>query len=137
MKHLVSIGVAVSAFWILLPAESTRVQRDPFWPIGYSPAEPAIRETPPPVEKVPEPATPTLTDEALRQLALDEAERIRENLAKKGTMITGDRIYAYVNDKWVTIGDTLTVEVRGNSYQLEILNLTSNNIELEAHPTTR
>ncbi|MDA3873329.1 MAG: hypothetical protein PF795_05155, partial [Kiritimatiellae bacterium] len=116
---------------------STPVERDPFWPIGYDPAKAAIREkseTEKSAPKEAEPEAPTLSDEQLRQLARDESERIRQDLKRKGTMIAGDRIFAYLQDKWVAIGDTLTVEVEGNTYRLEILHLTSDNIELEAHP---
>lgn len=109
--------------------------RDPFWPIGYHEGEEAETVAPTPAQPVaPMPAeTRELSEEELRELARMEAERIRQTLNRKATMIAGDKIYAYVQNKWVTTGDVITVQVRGNSYRLEILNLTSDNIELEAH----
>ena len=107
--------------------------RDPFWPIGYNGGG-EVSAPMAPQETARQPTvTRELTDEELRDLARKEAERIRQTLNRKATMIAGDKIYAYVQNKWVTTGDVLTVEVLGNSYRLEILNLTSDNIELEAH----
>ena len=85
-----------------------------------------------PAQRTAEPSR-ELTDEELRELARKESERIRQTLNRKATMIAGDKIYAYVQNKWVTTGDVITVQVLGNSYRLEILNLTTDNIELEAH----
>ncbi|MGA0332662.1 MAG: hypothetical protein ACO3N7_00325 [Kiritimatiellia bacterium] len=106
--------------------------RDPFWPIGYTGG---VRETVPVVE--PQVQAPKvgreLSDDELRELARKESERIRQSLERKGTMIAGNKIYAYVGEKWVTTGDMLSVQVEGNLYRLEILSLTSDNIELEAH----
>jgi hypothetical protein len=88
-----------------------------------------------PVEKI-EPEVrkaPQLSDDQLRELARKESERIRQTLDRKGTAIMGNRIYAYVQGKWVTEGETIDVEVTGNTYRLKITKLTSDNIELEAH----
>lgn len=132
----IGLGISVSA-------QSAPVKRDPFWPIDYHPEKavtqgtPDAPETPHTVPNAPQTETTPLTDDELRQLALDESERIRQTLRRQATMTTGNRIYAYVQNKWVTAGDTLTVEVQGNTYRLEILHLTSDNIELEAHPTQR
>jgi hypothetical protein len=108
--------------------------RDPFWPIGYQGGgEVAVVQTAvKPAQRTAEPSR-ELTDEELRELARKESERIRQTLNRKATMIAGDKIYAYVQNKWVTTGDVITVQVLGNSYRLEILNLTTDNIELEAH----
>lgn len=107
-------------------------RRDPFWPIGYRPAEarepsrPAAEpEAPPP----PAEEARSLTDAELGQLVREEAERIR----RTATMQTGNQIYAYVQNKWVTVGDSFTVEVLGKKYRLKILGLTEENIELEPH----
>lgn len=112
---------------MLLPVSG----RDPFWPIGYN----GTAENVPSVEPVTpvQPVKRELTDDELRELARKESERIRRSLNSKGIMIAGDKIYAYLQDKWLTVGDVLTVAVEGNTYRLEIKNLTSDNIELEAH----
>lgn len=106
--------------------------RDPFWPIGYNgPDKPVeIRPTPTPT---PPPITRELTDEELRELARQEAEKIRQSLVRKGTMKTGNKIYAYVQTKWVSKGDNFFVEVLGRKYRLEIIQLTEDNIQLEPH----
>lgn len=132
---LVWIGFTVSAQENSIPSK-----RDPFWPIGYDPAKAAVRDIPEVTSsdvKEVKPEAPPLTEDELRQLALDESERIRQTLRRQATMTAGDRIFAYVQNKWVAAGDTLTVEVDGNTYRLEIITLTSDNIELEAHPTNR
>lgn len=114
-------------------AEDTAPLRDPFWPIGYQPAGDPVPETPA-TEADPDPEAPrTLTDDELRALARDEAERIRESLVRRGTMTAGDRIYAHIQGRWVTVGDSFTVDVGGRQYRLLITRLTSNNIELEPH----
>lgn len=133
MLLLAGVGISVQA-------ETEPVKRDPFWPIGYDPAKAAVRAaSTTPESEAPEikPEAPILTDEELRKLAQDEAERIRQSLRHQATMTAGNRIFAYIQNKWVTAGDTLTVEVRGNTYRLEILHLTSDNIQLEAHATTQ
>jgi hypothetical protein len=123
--------------FIILTASSLGIARgrDPFWPIGYDGKKEPVKEAAVETRKV-EPEAPrerVLSDDELRELARKESERIRQTLDRKGTMIAGGRIYAYVQEKWVTTGDVITVEVLGNSYRLEILNLTTDNIELEAH----
>lgn len=120
-------------FILLLLSGRVMLQaRDPFWPIGYQGSGTAPVERMTPSQPAAEPSR-ELTDEELRDLALKESERIRQTLNRKATMIAGDKIYAYVQNKWVTTGDVITVQVLGNSYRLEILNLTTDNIELEAH----
>ncbi len=125
LRHFFLFAILILA---LLPIHG----RDPFWPIGYEPG--AVTE----VEVVPTaaPAPPQgkeLTPAELRELALKEAEKIRQSLVRKGTMIARGKVYGYVQDKWVTAGDTIPVEVEGRNYLLEIKSLTSDNIELEPH----
>jgi len=111
--------------------------RDPFWPIGYTPesSRPAPQVETETEDAEPAPVVRELTDEELRELARTEADRIRQTLRHQATMTTGNRIFALLEGKWVTVGDTLDVEVHGNTYRLEILQLTADNIELEAHRT--
>ncbi|MDF3130427.1 hypothetical protein P0Y35_14565 [Kiritimatiellaeota bacterium B1221] len=106
--------------------------RDPFWPIGYEPGAESEVEAEPTATPAPKQGK-ELSAEELRQLALAEAEKIRQSLVRKGTMIARGKVYGYVQDKWVTAGDTIPVEVEGRSYLLEIKSLTSDNIELEPH----
>jgi len=118
-----------------LPILTVFSDRDPFWPIGYSPEGLA----PPPQEKpeaaeTPQPqAARQLTDEELNKLAEQEAAKIKEILDRKATAVFGGKVHALVNGEWVSVGDSITVKVLGNSYRLEILKLTPNNIELEPH----
>jgi len=119
---LIPLVLQVSSLWA----------RDPFWPIGYQSGGGLTAQQ---VEKIDQEPNQTrqLSDEELRELARKEAERIRQTLDRKGTAIMGDRIYAHVQGKWVTQGETIDVEVMGNTYRLKITKLTSDNIELEAH----
>jgi hypothetical protein len=133
MKRLLSIGggllfLAAYAGRLSL-AETQPEYRDPFWPLGYygKAAPPGATPQPTPI------LTRVLTDEELRALALEEAERIRKSLERGGTMKAGGRIFAYIQKQWVTIGDSFQVEVHGNKYRLEISELTEDNIGLTPH----
>jgi hypothetical protein len=108
--------------------------RDPFWPIGYTPGAPSLAPTNPttPVEQ----ATAALTPKQLQELAEKEAQEIRQTLKKQGrqgTAFFNNRFSAYYQGRWVSVGDSITVDVNGTKYRLEILQLTHDNIELEAH----
>lgn len=123
-SRILIVGCSLLPLWVQ--------GRDPFWPIGYTGG---VQETAPvaePLVQAPKVGR-ELSEDELRELARKESERIRQSLERRGTMIAGNKIYAYVGEKWVTTGDMISVEVEGNLYRLEILNLTSDNIELEAH----
>ncbi len=78
------MGMGISAL-----AESTPEMRDPFWPIDYDTAKAATRDSQSPSEStepapvVSKPEAPPLTENELRQLALDESERIRQTLRRE------------------------------------------------------
>lgn len=106
--------------------------RDPFWPIDYTGNTPAPKA--PEVEAAPTPEpSRELTDQELRRLAEQEASKIKEILDRKATAVFAGRVHALVNGKWVTAGDSLIVEALGNTYRLQIITLTTDNIELEPH----
>jgi hypothetical protein len=124
----------LTLFLLLITALSAFSERDPFWPIGYTPAS----SRPEPDEETPDPDAPEtreLTDEELRRLAEQEAEKIKEILDRKATAVFGGKVHALINGNWVSQGDSLTVEVLGNSYRLQIITLTTENIELQPHRT--
>jgi len=107
-------------------------KRDPFWPFDFQPGH----EDPPPVLKPvprPEETVQALTQAEIEKLAREESERIRDSLERRGTMNMAGNIYAYVQGRWVTIGDTITVTVGGQDYRLLISRLTTNDIVLEPH----
>jgi len=109
-------------------------ERDPFWPIGYKPAQDKPEKV---VEKEAEkPKAPReLTDEELRLLAEQEAQKIKEILDRDGTAVFGGKVHALINGNWVSKGDTLTIEALGNTYRLQIITLTTNNIDLKPQRT--
>lgn len=104
---------------------------DPFWPIGYkdTPSEPT--PTPTALEEPQPQPEPTLTDADLRALALKEAEKIKEILDRDGTAVFGGRVHALVNNNWVSVGDTITVQSQGETFRLKIISLTTDNIDLK------
>jgi hypothetical protein len=108
--------------------------RDPFWPIGYT----GVQKTEPP-EEIPKTPAPepirVLTDEELNRLAVEQEAKIKESLDRKATMVSNGKVHAFVNGSWVSVGDSLTIRVLGNTYRLEILTLTTDNIKLEPHRT--
>lgn len=120
-----------TTLFLMITALSAFSERDPFWPIGYKPASAEPQAT----EEPEAPATRELTDEELRRLAEQEAEKIKEILDRKATAVFGGKVHALINGTWVSQGDSLTVEVLGNSYRLHITTLTSENIELQPHRT--
>ena len=122
-------SILIMTCWIGCAAAESR---DPFWPIGYT-RDSAPRIENPGEEAAPAQPTRVLTDEELRKLAEQEANKIKEILDRKATAVFGGRVHALVNGRWVTRGDSLTVETLGNTYRLEILTLTTDNIELEPH----
>lgn len=117
---------------LLLPLQAGEPEiRDPFWPIGFSPraAEPPSNA---PQAAAPEaPAVPVLTDEELRQLALEEARNIQASLETQGIAVMGGRVYGFIQGRWVTAGDSFTTTVLGREYRLLITRLTATEIELE------
>jgi hypothetical protein len=131
LRHLFLLGAGL--------AGPLAAERDPFWPIDYQPR--TNRPSPSPVldatQKPTEIVRPrALTDEELRELERQESMRIQQTLKRQGTMISDKGILVNLEGRWVGIGDTLTLEVGGNSYRLEILKLTADNIELKARRIT-
>ena len=101
--------------------------RDPFWPIGFTPGQSDSPETAPATQAEPV----TLTDEQLRELAREEARNIQASLENQGIASMGGRIYGYIQGRWVTVGDSFTLQVLGREYRLLITRLTATEIELE------
>jgi hypothetical protein len=121
-----------------------KAQRDPFWPIGYSPSaeepSPQVAETPPPPAPTPE-AVRELTDEELKELARQESERITQSFKERSTNAVatmGGKTYAHVGSdmlvskkKWVSEGDFFIIKIAGQSYRMDVVKLTRTSIELE------
>jgi len=115
---------------------SIQAARDPFWPIEYEPGQ-AVKPEDKTQDPPENPQTRALTDEEMRQLAREEQERIRNVIQSQGHMVAGDRIYVYLQNEWLTTGDSFIVEVRGKRYRLEITSLTKDNtITLKTHRAT-
>jgi len=104
---------------------------DPFWPIGYR--IPSPTPTPEPGVTKAQETEPKrmLTDAELRALAQAEAEKIKEILDRDGTAVFGGRVHALVNNNWVSVGDTITVQSQGETFRLKIISLTTDNIDLK------
>lgn len=110
--------------------------RDPFWPIGYLPEGSRPAPTPTPAPPPPEEEEiRTLTPEEIQDLETEVARQIRENIRQQGVFRSGDRISAYIQGDWRTVGDIISVTARGHTYQLRITRLSPDNIELQHHRT--
>ncbi len=120
---------------LALPLLLIAANRDPFWPIGWDPSQEVVEVEPTPSAPTPTPTPEVreLTDEELRQLAKEEAERIRSTLTRDATMIANGKVFAFIGGNWVSKGDNFEVEVMGRTYRLEILSLSAEDIQLEAH----
>jgi hypothetical protein len=99
-------------------------ERDPFWPIDYVPSD----GTPTPVPEAPDAPPPGLSPEELR--AQKERE-IKEALNRKATVIKDGKVFALVNGKLVSQGDTLPVRSNKQTFLLRVKVLTEDNIVLE------
>ncbi len=123
--------IALLSLLSLFPAlAEISAARDPFWPMGYTPGRNAGQtETAPQTPAEPEPVV--LSDEELRALAREEARNIQASLETQGIAVMGGRIYGYIQGRWVTAGDSFTVNVLGREYRLLITNLTATEIDLE------
>lgn len=120
------LPLAALALALSLPAEPPPL-RDPFWPLGFNPGHSA---SPGPPEAA-EPAPVVLSDEELRELAREEARNIQASLETQGIVSMRGRIYAFIQGRWVTVGDTFNTQVLGREYRLRITRLTATDIELE------
>jgi hypothetical protein len=107
-------------------------QPDPFWPFGFQPAN----HDPHPVAQpavLPDEPVRALTREEIEARLREESENIRARVKRTGTLTMAGNIYAYVQERWVTIGDSVSVTVGGQEYRLLITRLTTNDILLEPH----
>jgi len=106
--------------------------RDPFWPFGFQPAN----HDPHPVAQpaaLPEEPVRVLTRAEIEARLREESENIRARVKRTGTLTMAGNIYAYVQERWVKIGDSISVTVGGQEYRLLITRLSTNDILLEPH----
>jgi len=105
--------------------DPSRLERDPFWPVNWTPSSRNAPKTEP---------NRQLTDEELLELARNEQDRIKHMIEIKGTIQQGSKYFLYINDQFfVTEGDVLELAVGGTRYQLLIRSLTKDNIRLEPY----
>jgi hypothetical protein len=73
-----------------------------------------------------------LTDAKYLELVRKEEDRIvKEVLNRKATAVFSNDIYMHMHKQWLTEGDSFEIQDQGNTYQLEIVRLTKENIELK------
>lgn len=132
MKRLVAGVLMLWCGAVLCAQEQEAGVRDPFWPLGYVPGQnrAAAPEAGKPAPE-PEPEVVVLSDAELRELAREEARNIQASLQTQGIAVMGGRIYGYIQGRWVTEGDSFTVNVLGREYRLLITRLTADEIDLE------
>lgn len=113
--------------------------RDPFWPIGEDPTVVEVTPEPTPEEEpeVEEEPSGELTDEELRREAQKLADEITESISSKGIgEINGEIVVYLTSDKivsrssWVSEGEHFLIELNGQRYQMDVVKLTRNHIEL-------
>ena len=99
-------------------------ERDPFWPIDFTPGadEPVIVEA----EPTPEPQGPS--EEELRQ---ELQRKIKDALNRKATVRANGKLSALVGSQLVSEGDILSETIDGKTIKLKVKILTEENILLE------
>jgi hypothetical protein len=102
---------------------SLAVPRDPFWPVGYTPKEPAQAA----VDVAIPSDTITEDDWRLAQKKLITASVFR----KKDTTTGVDRFLALINGKVVAPGETVIVSHRGFSFRFKVADITAAGAQYE------
>jgi len=110
------------------PSSLDPAERDPFWPIGYRPAEraptPSVPTDPLPPrqpEHSPQPPSPLRWNEAREQLRIGGFFRI------------GDHTSAYINNVIVSPGDLVTVSFEGREYRWRVETIEPHAIRLRPY----
>ena len=145
------ILISLSLGLLLAAVSRAEDLRDPFWPIGETPVTSAATPEPTPkaAEAPSEPPPPReLTDEELRLAARKLSADLTKSFTRSATAIVNGKIKAHIEsdnivskNPWISEGEFFMIELQGQRYQMEVVTLTRNHIELVPHrvsaPSTR
>ncbi len=107
------------------PAEALR---DPFWPIGYTPAKTATAQ---PDKKATVEEKPSNLQIKMEDLTPEKLSRLSAQIVVGGILKQGARQFVLVNNRMVTLGDVIEVSFEGSSYRFIVRSLTEQNVTLE------
>ena len=113
------------AFELDLPTDGKI--RDPFWPIGYTPEESTS------TQQVAS-ATSTIDTNKVKAPVVDTSqhrELLKKKIAVQGILKQGDQLAAIINNRSVTQGEIVSVQVEGVTYRYVVRTLTQDNVVLE------
>jgi hypothetical protein len=130
--------LSLFSFAGLLVASPVWAVRDPFWPIGYSPAPPApevnnaerVRPVPPAEKQKPEPPR-------IKPVSEEDWSKARQALSISGVTRTvkpdtnETRTLAMINRQTFSIGDTITLAHADIRFQWRLVSIEGNDIKLE------
>jgi hypothetical protein len=105
------------------PAPSNSVPRDPFWPVGFTPAKPLLPGVTPEVPG----ASITEDDWIQAQKRLLTTSVFRTKDPATGS----DRFLALINGKATSPGETLVVKYRGFTFRFKVTNITPSGPQFE------
>lgn len=136
MRTMLTIcGVLV--FGARIFAVDARPARDPFWPVGYKPAEPAaIVAVVTPIASnnavAPIAAEPTKPDPLLMERVAAELQaKIRQQCNVSGFMKSGSQNMAIVNGQIKRVGDTLGFLIEGRAYNFKVTAISPKSVKIE------
>jgi len=96
--------------------------RDPFWPVGYSPAKPSASGSSAMPEHV-------ITEDDWRQA---QKRLVTSSVFRAKDPATGtDRFLALINGKVVTPGETLVVKHRDFTFRFKAANISADGVQFE------
>ncbi len=106
--------------------KSSRMMRDPFWPVGYRPTQSsgATESRAPSPEKGTDPVH-------FSSLSPEEQAMIRRSMVVGGVLRLGTSYIAYINNSVVRAGELLRLDAGGRSYVFRVRSISENRVELE------
>ena len=109
-------------------SEASTPLRDPFWPIGYTPAKTAPAQ---PDKKATAEEKPSKLQIKMEDLTPEKLSRLSAQIVVGGILKQGARQFVLVNNRMVTLGDVIEVSFEGSSYRFIVRSLTEQNVTLE------
>ena len=123
------------AFAGLLVASPVWAVRDPFWPIGYSPASEVKNAEP--VRPTPSAEKPKAEPPSIKPVSEEDWRKARQALSISGVTRTvkpdtnETRTLAMINRQTFSIGDTLILDHADIRFQWRLASIDGNDIKLE------
>ena len=107
----------------LTETELSNTERDPFWPVNYTP--PSRVETP---TEMGEERENTVD---MKNLTEEQRAKIKSRIKISGIFKHSGKFVARVNNQLVSAGETVAVEFEGKVYRFKIKDISKDSVQLE------